>query len=95
MPIEIKPSRLKEIMEDYDFTSDLQGTFNDDTDLVYGAKAALMALAPPDRIIMTLYAHVASMPKLAGILGVGTSTVADEIHRIRREMKKTISEYGG
>ena len=50
------------------------------------SKRALQRLEPAERVVLTLYAELASIRDLAALLGVSRSTLCDELKRIRTKV---------
>lgn len=78
--MDIKPEKLKEIMED--FTFDTGCTDYDDEFL--SIIDTLNSLQQGDRIILSLYAELQSLRKTAAALGVSYTAMRKHINKIKQ-----------
>lgn len=82
--MEIKPDKLKQIVEDYTFDTgctDYDDEFLDVIDTVN-------ELPQGDRIILTIYAELQSLRKTAKVLGVSYSAMRKHINKIKENFIK-------
>ena len=85
MTKQIRPIDVKGLEEEYLTVSP------DDDDRMIALKEAVRVLNPIDKTILMMYINMASMRKVAKILGVSLSTTHNKIKEIQNKLKCTLT----
>lgn len=84
--IQLTPSQLKEVMNEYKYEVDY---VNDDIETII-LHQAIDNLPEADKIIFLLYAEMGSLRKVAKILGVSYATTRKAVNKIKEDIKNEL-----